>query len=208
VTAGWSGSIRSSTRFSSATAKSALFPNLENGCFYSNQTGRGPISKVNDEVAVGSDLEFQRKWWRFTHAIWIVFAVMVVADLLGCFGRGPLANAHLRIQDGTMNIKYERIERFSTPSILRIQFGQNAIHDGKLQLWVDESLVKPLGNQRVIPQPLTSAVGQGGVLYTFAVTTLPVSVEFALEPAAPGIYETSLQVPGAEKASLLIFVMP
>ena len=42
------------------------------------------ISKVNDEIAVGSDLEFQRKWWRFTHLIWIVFTAIVIADLLGC----------------------------------------------------------------------------------------------------------------------------
>ena len=166
------------------------------------------ISKVNDDIAVGSDLEFQRKWWRFTRVIWIVFTGVVIADLLGCFGRGPLANAHLRTNDGTMDVKYERIERFSTPSILRIQFGPNAIRDGKIQLWVGESMVKPLGNQRVVPQPLTSGVGQGGILYTFAATGLPASVEFALEPAAPGIYEASIRVPGSQELNPRIFVMP
>lgn len=166
------------------------------------------ISKVNDEVAVGSDLEFQRKWWRFTRALWIVFAGLVVADLLGCFGRGPLAKAQVRTPDGTMDIKYERIERFSTPSILRVQFGSSAIRDGKIQLWVSDTLVKPLGNQRVIPQPLTSVEDRGGILYTFPVTTPPASVAFALEPISPGIYETSLQVPGAEKVTVRIYVMP
>jgi len=166
------------------------------------------ISKVNDEIAVGSDLEFQHKWWRFTRVMWAVFTVIVIADLLGCFGRGPLANAHMRTSDGTMDIKYERIERFSTPSMLRIQLGQNAIHAGKIQLWVGESLVKPLGNQRVIPQPLTSSVGDGGVLYTFAATALPASVAFALEPSAPGIYDANIRVPGSRQSNLRIFVMP
>jgi hypothetical protein len=154
------------------------------------------ISKVNDEIAVGSDLEFQRKWWRFTRVIWIVFAGIVIADLLGCFGRGPFANARVRTSDGTIDMKYERIERFSTPSILRIQFGPAAIHDGKIQLWASETLINSLGNQRVIPQPLTSTVGQNGVLYTFAATTVPAGIAFSLEPTAPGIYTSECECPG------------
>lgn len=72
-----------------------------------------------------------------------------------------------------MDISYERIERFSTPSILTVKLGQNAIHDGKVQLWVSESLVKDLGNQRIVPQPLMSTIGQGGILYTFPATVPP-----------------------------------
>jgi hypothetical protein len=166
------------------------------------------VPKVNDEVAVGSDLEFQRKWWRFSRVMWIVFTLIVVADLLGCFGRGPLANASRQTTDGTMDVKYERIERFSTPSILRIEFGSNAIHEGKIQLWVSDDLVKPLGNQRVIPQPSISAVGQGGVLYTFAATTKPATAEFSLEPSKPGVYPLRMRVAGAEEVNLRIYVMP
>jgi hypothetical protein len=166
------------------------------------------IPKVNDEIAVGSDLEFQRKWWRFTHFIWMLFACIVIADLLGCFGRGPLANARLRTSDGSMDVKYERIERFSTPSILRIQFGPAAIHDGKIQLWVSDSLIKTLGNQRVIPQPAASAVGQHGVLYTFPVTALPAEAAFSLEPTSPGIYDLDMHVPGLDQARLRIYVLP
>ncbi len=165
------------------------------------------ISKV-DEIAVGSDLEFQRKWWRFTHVMWIVFAGIVIADLLGCFGRGPLANAHLRTNDGTLDLKYERIERFSTPSILRVQFGSPAIHDGKIQLWVGEAFIKSLGNQRVVPQPAASVVGAGGILYTFPATTIPASVDFELEPTAPGIYDLPLRVPGSQELKPRIYVMP
>lgn len=166
------------------------------------------IAKVNDEVAVGSDLEFQHKWWRFTHWMWIGFACIVIADLLGCFGRGPLAKAEVRAKDGTMDVKYERIERYSTPSLMRVRFGPGAVRDGKIQLWVAESLVQPLGNQRVIPQPWTSVEDHGGILYTFPANALRASVEFALEPVSPGIHDTSLQVPGAEKINLRIYVMP
>jgi hypothetical protein len=166
------------------------------------------VPKINNELAVGSDIEFQRRWWRWENRIWVLFALIVVADILGCFGRGPVANAHERTSDGTMDIKYERIERYGTPSILTIQFGPNANHDGVVQLWASDSLVKPLGNQRVVPQPDSSTLDGQGILYTFKSTSKPNSIEFALEPSAPGIYPLTLRVPGAEQFHTKIYVMP
>ena len=48
------------------------------------------VAKVNDEIAVGEDLEFQRKWWRFENIAWIFFALIIVLDVAGLFGRGRL----------------------------------------------------------------------------------------------------------------------
>lgn len=169
---------------------------------------RDTVAKVNDEIAVGSDMEFQHKWWRFTRVLWIVFTIVVIADLLGCFGRGLLANARLKASDGSMNVQYERIERFSTPSILHINFGPASIHDGKIQLWISRSFVKPLGMQRVIPQPWTSVVGEDGITYTFPAKPGAATVDLALEPAAPGVYQMAMRVPGSQELRSRIFVMP
>lgn len=166
------------------------------------------LSKVNDEIDVGSDLEFQRSWWRFERVAWIAFAALIVVDLLGFLGRGYFAKAQVLTRDGTMNVQYERIERYSTPSILTVQFGPSAIHDGNVRLWASESLVKRLGAQRVIPEPAASVLGDGGILYTFAATKTPASAEFALEPPKPGIYKLSLRVPGAEQVTVKVLVMP
>ncbi len=166
------------------------------------------VPKINDEVAVGEDLEFQNRWWRFEKGIWIFFAILVLLDLLGVFGRGPVAKAHVEAADGSMKIDYERIERFSTPSIMTVNFGRNAIHDGKIQLWVSESLVKRMGNQRVVPQPAESRIGANGIVYTFPVTQVPASVEFALSPSMPGISDLKLQVPGSSIVGMRIVVVP
>jgi len=166
------------------------------------------VPKVNNEIAVGSDLAFQRKWWRFTRTIWVVFTCIIIADLLGLFGRGYFSSSEARSEDGLMNVKYERVERFSSPSILRVEFGANAIHDGKIELWMSDSLLKPLGNQRVIPQPQSSIVGGGGIQYTFPATTFPVEVEFALEPMLPGVDDLTLRVAGGKDLKLRIYVMP
>ncbi len=166
------------------------------------------IAKVNDEIAVGQDLEFQRRWWRFERAVWMVFTAIVILDLLGFLGRGHFAKARLHAQDGSMEVRYERIERYSAPSILMVQFGPNAIREGKVQLWASESLVKALGNQRVVPQPAASVVSQGGILYTFPAAGVSGSVEFALEPRSVGMQALQLHVPGFQELLMKIFVMP
>jgi hypothetical protein len=166
------------------------------------------VSKVNDEVEVGEDLDFQRKWWRFENFIWVIFSVIIVLDLCGVFGRGPVAKAERRAADGTIDVKYEHIERTESPSILTIRFGQSAIVDGKIKLYISESLVQGLGTQRIIPAPLASEVGKGGLTYTFLASKPPASVDLALEPSSPGMYEFTIGVVGAEALHAKVFVVP
>lgn len=173
-----------------------------------NKPVEDTVPRVNDDIAVGADMEFQRQWWRFERIIWMVFTLIVILDALGVFGRGYLAKGHANTGDGALDVHYERIERFSTPSILTVQFGSAAIHDREVQLWVGESLVRSLGNQRVVPQPISSVIGQGGILYTFPATSTPVTVQFALEPASLGRSEIVLQAPGFQQVRAKIFVMP
>ena len=107
-----------------------------------------------------------------------------------------------------MDIKYERIERTESPSILTIRFGQSAIVDGKIKLYISESLVHGLGTQRIIPAPLASEVGEGGLTYTFLASKSPASVDLALEPTGPGMYEFTIGVAGAEPLHGKVFVVP
>jgi hypothetical protein len=169
---------------------------------------RDSIAKVNDEIEIGENLDFQRKWWRFENVVWVVFTLIIVLDLAGLFGRGPIAKAERRSADGTIDVKYERIERTDSPSILSIQFGPSAIQEGKIHLFVSESLVKELGAQRVVPAPLESLVGNGGLTYTFPASRLPASVDLALEPSGPGLYAFTIGVTGAAPIHAKVFVVP
>jgi hypothetical protein len=166
------------------------------------------VAKVNDEVAVGEDLEFQRKWWRFENAAWIALTLIIVLDLSGLFGRGPLAKAQRHAVDGTIDVKYERIERTASPSIMTIQFGPSAIKDGKIQLYIGNSLIKRLGTQRVIPAPQETVVGDGGLTYSFPASKPPASVDLALEPLAPGIFDFTIGVVGAQRVHAKVVVVP
>ena len=134
--------------------------------------------------------------------------MIIALDLAGLFGRGPIAKAERHSADGTIDVKYERIERTESPSILTINFGPSAIQNGKIKLYVSESLVKALGTQRVIPAPESTVVGDAGLTYTFPASKIPASVDLALEPAGPGAYEFTVGVVGADPVHAKVFVVP
>ena len=94
------------------------------------------VTKVNDEVAVGEDLGFQERWWRFERAVWIFFTFVLLCTFLGLLGRGPLS--HGKLQDADMTVKFERIARTGTPSLMEVNFNPAAIHNGKLNLYVSD----------------------------------------------------------------------
>jgi hypothetical protein len=166
------------------------------------------IPKAENEIAVGENLDFQRKWWKFEHAIWLFFLVILIADVLGLFGRGWLAKAQRTDANHTLTLDYERIERASTPSIMTLHFSPEAVHNGHIQLFISESIVKPLGAQRISPQPAISALSDGGITYTFDSTGGPTTAEISLSPSFPGPHHIRVQVPGSAPIEADVFVVP
>ena len=166
------------------------------------------VPKVDNAVAIGEDLGFQERWWKFERLIWIFFALVLLADVLGLFGRGWLAKAKMQRPGTGLSVDYERIERASTPSIMKVRFLPEDIQNGAVQLYVSESVVKELGAQRVVPQPEHSALADNGILYTFAATGGTMEIQIALESSFPGVHDFSLQVPGRSSASARVLVMP
>ncbi len=166
------------------------------------------VPKVDNKVAVGEDLEFQRRWWKFEKFVWTFFTLVLIADLSGILGRGPLAKAERKAPDGTLDVKYERVLRSGTSSIITLLPNGSAIRDGKVQIFVSDSVLKQLGAQRVIPQPATSVVGNGGVTYTFPATGLPMTVQMELKPSFIGMHQFTISVPGAQPVQAKSFVLP
>lgn len=176
---------------------------------FTQQVTGGEVPMVDDAVAVGEDLKFQERWWKFERITWSIFIVILLADVLGAFGGGPLAKAKIDEPGTGMNVTYERVERTGTPSMMSVQFGPDAVRDGKVTLFVSDTVVKGLGAQRVIPQPETSSLTGDGVTYTFpASATAPGQVRFELSPSGPGVFRYRLQIPGKTGVMRSVVVMP
>ncbi len=166
------------------------------------------VPKVEGKVAVGEDLAFQQRWWRFERVIWSLFVLIVLADISGLLGRGPLSKSKIETADGSLELKYEHTERANTPSIMTITPSPAAVQDGKLRLHVSDSIVRELGAQRVIPQPVNSILGDGGVTYEFLATETPMTVQIALQPSFVGLHHFTLGVLGAAPVTGKVFVLP
>ncbi len=166
------------------------------------------VPKVDGAVAVGEDLRFQQRWWKFERVVWSIFVLILLADISGILGRGPLAKAERKSADGNLTVRYERVQRENTNSMLTVLPGSGAVQGGKFDLFVSDALLRKLGTQRVIPQPVASAVGNGGVTYTFAATTLPITVGMELKPTAIGMQHFVLAVPGGQRVQAETFVLP
>lgn len=175
---------------------------------YESKVEEDLVPKIDNDIAVGEDLDFQRKWWRFENIVWPILLLIVVIDLFGGFGRGWLAKAQKSTQDGAVTLDYERIERGSTPSIMTFQFGANAVHRGQIVLFVSDSLVKPLGAQRVSPQPAVSIVGSGGITYEFPAIEGVKSVQIELQPSFIGVHRFYVQAQGSQPIEGAIAVLP
>jgi hypothetical protein len=180
----------------------------ENNTGFMDPVHGDEVPKVDGAIAVGEDLAFQERWWTFERITWSFFMLILLGDVLGVFGAGWLAHAQI-IEPGLgMRVRYERVARTGTPSTVSVQFGQDAASNGKVKLVVSESIVKSLGAQRVIPQPETSTIAAGSVVYTFPAADAQGEVDFEIQPAAPGIYRFTLQVPGHSAVSRRVVVLP
>jgi len=172
---------------------------------FTSQVGDS-VPKVDGTVAVGEDLSFQRRWWRFESAIWWFFAAILVCDLLGLFGRGYLAKAAAATPDHALSLEYERIERAGTPSIMTLHFSPSAIHNGYITVFVGSTVVQELGAQRISPQPMQSALSEGGLTYTFPASGNTVA-EIQLSPSFPGRHRFTMRLHNQE-ISRDVYVLP
>lgn len=167
-----------------------------------------PVPKVDNRLAVGEDLEFQRRWWRVERIVLSLFAAVVLFDLLGGFGSGLLEKTKLVLPGNAARLEYDRVDRVNTPSILSVDFGPGGVSNGQASLWVSDELAGKLGNQRVIPEAASSTIERGGIRYLFPTRSLPARVEFALQPLRAGLFTLHVQAANGPLEPIHILVAP
>lgn len=165
------------------------------------------VPKVDGAVAVGEDLQFQRRWWKFECVVWSLFVLVLLADASGILGRGPLAKAERRSRDGTLVVKYERVQR---ENILHADHSSRAGCAAGWQAAVVckrrrfEAVWRAAGDSG----PETSAVGDGGVTCTFAATGPAMTVQMDLKPVNLGTQHFSVAVRGGQRVQAETLVLP
>ena len=96
-------------------------------------------------------MPFQRRSWRAQRIAWVAMALILLAALLGAFGRGPLSDARAASDDGSLSVRYDRIARNQAPLELRVRFADR--WSGPTTLWVSTDYLERLRVKAITPEP-------------------------------------------------------
>jgi hypothetical protein len=176
------------------------------------------LDAIDDELEVGFDQTFERKWRRLELASHAIMALFVLAALLGLFGRGPLSHRTHMSANGRLSLDYEPLVRWGTSTQVTVHLStpdvRPAADEGAFQkIWVsvNNAVVEPLGLQQVIPQPDATKAIDGGTMYEFAVPPGQddALVRFVLKPSAVGLVHADVgDDSGANSLSWSQLVLP
>jgi hypothetical protein len=165
--------------------------------------------RVNDELEVGFDARFERRWiWvqRVGTAVAIVFVGSVIAGLMG---RGPYSHDSVSPPGAGMSVDFEPVARAQTPTQITFHI-RNESGASELRLFVSTTVVEPMGLERVIPQPLASSPVQSGLEMTFPVAPgeRDGHVRLVVQPSGVGPIELTAQLEGHVPVRWTQTVMP
>lgn len=174
----------------------------------SEQTLRG-ADPVNDELEVGFNLAFERRWWRAEFIGRLVMLAFIAAGLAGLMGRGPYSHHTLQTRAHDFAVDFEPVARngTSTQVTLHLTAPRSA---RPVTVTINSAFVEPMGLGQIIPRPSSQTAGHAEIAMTF---NLPPGepdalVRFILTPSAVGPVELSAHQDDREGLRWTQFVLP
>lgn len=106
------------------------------------------------EAYTGRAIGYQRNEWRAQRIGWAVMALLVLLALTGLLGgSGPLAEAEIEAADGSVRVRYLRLDHHHGPGELSVEIAPEFVEAGELRLWMDRSYLDGLNLETVVPEP-------------------------------------------------------
>ena len=159
-------------------------------------------------IEVDQDLDFQRKDWIFERVGWIAMLLVIVAALLGLFGRGPLSDARLESSDGSLGVEYQRFERHGAPSELTLHVRRAAATDSTITVSVGEEFLRAVQVTQIVPQPARQIYLGDRTIFELEIRNDSGRVTFYTIPQAIGSRRLDVGVPGRAAIIVSQFVYP
>jgi hypothetical protein len=157
------------------------------------------------EFEVGHDPGFEARWWMVEKASWAVMLALLIAGVIGLFGRGPLAQHS--VSAGTTEIRYERVLRYKTPTVITVNTTAAAA-GGDLHVFVNRALLSRVQLERIVPQPIATFPRSDGALFLFRPSGPSAEITLVEQPGQVGVVRGAIAVEGGPAAMLRQFVVP
>ena len=129
-----------------------------------------------DGLQIREDLVLERMTARLKHIVFCLLVALILASLLGLFGRGPLADASAEGEG--LRVEYERFTRTSAQTVVRLEVGPR--QPAGVKLWLSQLYLEEVELVRVWPAPSAQWADAGRLHFEFerADPTQPLRVEF------------------------------
>jgi hypothetical protein len=167
------------------------------------------IKRIGD-LDIDQDMDLQQKDWKLQHAGRFVMLALVLAALLGVFGRGWLAKAEVGGREEPMRMEYDRIARHRSSSALRFHLSPRASENGKARLWLKREYIEGVNIETISPEPDTVEADKDGLIYEFVVAApaQPTLVVFHIKPDDIGARSGAAGLMGQQRHPFTQFVLP
>jgi hypothetical protein len=151
---------------------------------------------------------FQERVWLFQRIGWAAMGLVTLAALLGfAGGGGPFSTVEATAPDGGLRIRYDRVQRWASPTVLRAEMPAAG---GIAELRLGRDLAELWAVEGVTPPPQTVTEGPDGLLLRFATAPgAPLTVQFRAKPdRAPAMLRSEVAAGGGAPIPLTIWVLP
>lgn len=117
---------------------------------------------IDDELEVGFDQRFERRWHGSELAGQAIMVLVVAAGLAGLLGEGPFSHRRLHAPGTIAAVDFEPVARFETPTQITLHLPGAGRQDVVLRL--SSTFVEPFGLSKIVPAPMVSTAAGHEVL--------------------------------------------
>lgn len=167
------------------------------------------VTRVGD-LDIDEDLRFQRREWAFERVSWAAMALLILAALLGLFGRGPMSDHTVASPDGAVAIEYERFLNQRSTTTLTVRVSGDVTAAGTFRLAINSDYLEGVEVKQITPAPVVVEAGEGRHLFVFRAADpgRPTAVVFHLEPGGMATLHGRVSVAGGPAAAFDQLVYP
>lgn len=167
------------------------------------------MQRVGD-LEVAQDLDFERRSRWVQKIGWSLFSLIIVAALIGIFGRGGPLNVTTVGQNSPLQVEYERFTRHNGPTEMLIKVGPDAVQGEEARIWIDRKYLNAIKIEKVEPEPESVEAGQYRLTYVFKLMNpgIPTTFLFHITPQKMGLHSIRVGIDDQQRLDFNQFTYP
>jgi len=171
---------------------------------------RNKPSEIDVGIQVGFSENFEDAWWRIQRIGRVVMFLFVLAGIGGLFGRGLFSKTTATQPGSHLQITYEWVARYQTPSIIEVVVDKKAIQNGFVRLRINGDILDKLRLQKISPQPWLTELLPADNTLIFRANPAQDSakIRLAIQPGRIGKVHVSIGLDGLPAVEFDQFIWP